>query len=170
MTRTLRVAGRAAGVLMVLAALPGLSACTPEAKPLTAIRAVDGEPVILLAGCPDFQIDSVSVYTESGDPTVAVDGPDRVLRRNGAPLPESLSLFGASPAGWTVTDERLTELAAGKSYGLSAFGDGGNVVPVTFTAADLAALGPGDVLIGKTPSSHEKVTEKEFRRQATEAC
>ena len=148
----------------------GLAGCTPAALPLTAVRAAGGEPVILLAGCADFEIDWISLYTTSRNVTALVDGPDRKLRRTGTQVPESMPLFGPPPAGWEVTDDRLTALAADQLYGLSAFGDGGKAVPITFRAADLAGLGPDEVLVGKTPSSHKKVTERDYRKRAKDAC
>ncbi len=148
----------------------GLAGCSPAALPLTAVRAAGGEPVVLLAGCADFQIDSISLYTTTRDVTASVDGPDRRLRRTGTQVPESMPLFGPPPAGWEVTDDRLTALAADQPYGLAAYGDGGKTVPITFTAADLAELGPDEVLVGKTPSSHKKVTEREYRKRAKNAC
>jgi hypothetical protein len=170
MTVRSRIAGRVAGALVVLAALPGLAACGPPDRPLTALTVAGGAPVVLLAGCDDFTVDSLTVYTRGRNPTVAADGPNRQLDRTGSTTPQSVPLFGDPPAGWQVTDDRLTELAADQSYGLSAFSKGRNTVPIGFTAADLTALAPGEVLVGKVPSSNEKVTEKEFRKRAKKAC
>jgi hypothetical protein len=170
MTLRTTVAGRAAGALVVLAALPGLAACTPADLPLTAVRVTGSKPVVLLASCADFEIDRISVYTTSRDATASVDGPDWKVERTGAEVPESMPLFGEPPAGWTVVDDGLAALAADQPYGLSAYDNGRGTVPITFTGADLATLGPGEVLIGKTPSSHEKVTEEEFRKRAKDAC
>jgi hypothetical protein len=169
MTRT-TLAGRTAGALVALVALSGLAACGPADRPVTAVRAVDGEPVVLLAGCSDFQIDRVSLYPSSVDAPVPDGSPDRTLDRTGTTVPESMPLFGDPPSGWTADDGRLTALAAGQAYSVSAYADGGSAVPITFTAADLAALGPDEVLVGKKPSSHKKVTEREFHKQAKKAC
>jgi len=154
----------------VLAALPGLAACTPADRGLTAVRAAGGRPVVLLAGCADFEIDTVSVYTSSRDVTASVDGPDWEVQRTGVGVPDAMPLLGEPPRGWKVVDDSLAALAADQLYGLSAYADAHGTVPITFTDADLAALGPGEVLIGKTPSSHEKVTEQEFRKRAEDAC
>ncbi|SCE79624.1 hypothetical protein GA0074695_1189 [Micromonospora viridifaciens] len=148
----------------------GLAGCTPADRPLIAVRAADGEPAVLLAGCSDFQIDSISLLTTSRDVTALVDGPDRELRRTGTQVPESMPLFGPPPTGWEVTDDRLTALTADQPYGLAAYSNGRPTVPITFTAADLAELGPDEVLVGKTLSSHEKVTEREYRKRAKNAC
>jgi hypothetical protein len=169
MTRN-SLAGRAVSALVVLTALSGLTACSPRDLPLTAIRAVDGQPVLLLAGCPDLQIDSVSVYPESVDAPVPDGSPTRELDRTGPAVPESMPLFGDPPPGWTADDGKLTALAAGQAYGLMARADNRKAVPIVFTDADLAALGPDEVLVGKSPSSHKKVTEQEFRKQAKKAC
>jgi hypothetical protein len=170
MTYRTTVAGRAAGALVVLAALPGLAACTPADLPMTAVRAAAGGPVVLLASCADFEIDRVSVYTSSRDVTASVDGPGWEAERTGGGVPDAMPLLGEPPAGWKVVDDSLAALTPDQPYGLSANDNGRRTVPITFTDADLAALGPGEVLVGKTPSSHEKVTEQEFRKRAKDAC
>lgn len=156
--------------LVALIAVSGLAACTPAARPMTAVRLVDGEPVVLLAGCADFQIDSVSVYAASGNSASAAPGHDRDIERTGDVVPESMPLFGDPPAGWRVTDKRLTALAPGQRYHLSAWGGTRKTVVITFADSDLAALGPDEVLVGKTPSTHKKTTEKKFREHAEDDC
>ncbi|WP_089006592.1 hypothetical protein [Micromonospora viridifaciens] len=99
--------------------------------------------------------------------TAVVDGPDRKLRRTGTQVPESMPLFGPPPDGWEVTDDRLTALAADQPYGLAAYD---NARPTVGITADLAGLGPDEVLVGKTPSSYKKVTEREYRKRAKDVC
>jgi hypothetical protein len=170
MKPTTLIAGRAAGALIVLAALPLLASCTPAERTLTAVRAVNGEPVVLIAGCADFQIDSITVHPTSKSVTASASGPERELKRSGSATAESLPLFGAPPAGWTVVDGGLTALVEGQAYGLAAYANGKHTVPIGFTATDLATLGAGEVLVGDPPSGHEKVTEKEFQKRAEDAC
>ncbi|MEW2427323.1 hypothetical protein AB0877_04840 [Micromonospora sp. NPDC047644] len=55
-----------------------------------------------------------------------------------------------------MTDDRLTTLAADQPYGLAAYDNARPTVPITFTAADLAELGPDEVLVGK----HRAATRK----------
>jgi hypothetical protein len=170
MTRPLRIFGRVAGALVVLAALPGLAACTPAALPLTALRSAAGEPVVLLAGCPDYTIDEIQLYTSTTNVTASVDGPRRRIARTGAEVPASMPLFGDPPAGWKVTDEGLTELAADGYYSLVAYEGAQGTVGIGFAAADLAALRPDEVLIGARPNGHRTTTEQEFRERAKDAC
>jgi hypothetical protein len=170
MTWAPRVAGRVAGALVVLAALPGLAGCGPPSRPLTAIRARDGQPVVLLAGCADFKIDDVSIVPESGDSTAVDNGPYRALNRTGSVVPDSMIFFDQPPAGWSVSQGVLTELAPDKTYNLMAYARADQTVPITFTSADLNALGPDEVLIGKLPGGHRKVTESDFRRRAKDSC
>lgn len=158
-----------AGALVVLAALPLLSGCTPALRVLIAVRAVDGEPVALLLSCPDFQIDDVSVYTVHRSVTATENGPDRILQRTGPTVPSALKLFGPPPSGWKVVVDDLTALEPGQSYGLGAGASGRSAESVTFTAEDLAALAPDEVLAGD-PRSHEKMTEREFRDGAEDEC
>jgi hypothetical protein len=157
-------------VLAALSALAGLTACTPAARPLTAVRMLGNLPTVLLAACSDFQIDSISLYPDSGDATVAAGGPDRRLERSGSEVPADLPIFGSPPPGWVVASGRLTALAPGQKYGLAGYAHARPTVPITFTAEDLAALGAGEVLVGKRPGSHQKVTEREFRKRAKDSC
>jgi hypothetical protein len=165
-----RFASRVVGTLAVLVTLAGLAACSPAAKPLSALRLDSDRPTVLLAGCPDFQIDSLSVYPNGGSATAPASGPSRRLERTGSEVPDSMPLFGTPPAGWSVSDDGLTALAPGEAYGFTAYAQAQRTVTITFTPEDLAALGAGEVLIGKQPSSHEKVTEKEFRERAKDSC
>jgi hypothetical protein len=156
---------RAVGVLVALAALPGLAACSPGDRALIAVGTAGGEPVVLLAGCDDFQIDSVTVYTQNDEAS-----PRRDLSRTGSELPGSMPLFGDPVPGWKVTGDQLTGLSASGSYGLAAYDGASRAVPIGFEAADLATLGAGEVLVGKPPGGHEKVTEREFRKRAEDDC
>jgi len=168
--RRTRVSGRVVGTFAALATLAGLAACRPAAKPLAAVRLDGGQPTVLLATCPDFQIDAISVYVESGSATAAASGPGRRLERTGPQAPDRMPLLGQPPAGWSASDSSLTALAPGQAYGLTAYAHAQPTLTITFTAEELAALGVGEVLVGKQPSSHEKVTEKEFRKRAEDSC
>jgi len=170
MTRLTIVSGRVAGALVVLAALPGLAGCTPADLPMTAVRADGGHPVALLAGCSDFTIDRISVYTSTRDVTATVDGPNWKVESTGDQAPEVMPLLGEPPAGWKVIEDGLGQFAGDQPYGLMAYDNARGTVPITFTGADLTALGAGEVLVGKAPSSHEKMTESEFRKRAKDAC
>jgi hypothetical protein len=171
-----RFAGRAVGALVVLAALPGLASCSPAARPLIALRAVDGRPTILMASCDDFRIRSISVFPDSAGPTASVSTDRRRLERVDSPPaanaePESLDLFGAPPAGWTTAEAGLTGFTAGQSYTVAAYDRGRPAESVSlFTLADLSALGPDQVLVGDDRADHKATTEKEFRRKAADSC
>ncbi|SCE65723.1 hypothetical protein [Micromonospora chokoriensis] len=56
------------GVLVTLAALAGLTACSPAAKPVLALRVADGQPALVIAECADFTADRISVYTVDATP------------------------------------------------------------------------------------------------------
>ncbi|MEU4161102.1 hypothetical protein [Actinoplanes sp. NPDC026670] len=162
---------RAVGASVALAALAGLAACTPADRPLLALRTAGGEPVMLIVSCDDFRIGRIYLYPLGDNPAVAVDGPERELERTGSAVPDSMPLFGEPPAGWAVTDDRLTALAPAQRYSLFAgTPDGDDTVPIAFTDADLAGLGPDEVLVGKAPISHQRMTEQEFREQGEKDC
>lgn len=158
------------GALAVLATLAGVAGCSPPAKPLVALRLDGGRPTVLLATCPGFRIDTLSLYSNSGSATVAAGGPNRWLERTGPGVPDSMPLFGTPPAGWSVSNGGLTALTPGQAYGLTGYAHARPTLTITFTAEDLAALGAAEVLLGKQPSSHEKVTEQQFRKRSEESC
>jgi hypothetical protein len=156
-----------AGVLCLLATLGTLSACTPADKPLTALRNVDGRPTLLVLSCPDFELDSLSVYP---DPAGTGAATEWEIDRAGGAVPESITLL-EPPPGWTATQTTLTALDPAAGYSVSGFDDGADsTVPIHFTLADLTALAPDQVLIGKPASRREAVSEKEFREDAKDSC
>jgi len=155
---------------VALALLTALGACTPAARPLTAVRVVGGQVTVLVATCTDFQLDTVSLYTDNSGSTGPALGPQRRLVRTGTDVPDSLQIFEAPPSGWSVAEAVLTALTPKQLYGLGGYAQAKSTVPIVFTAEDLAALGGDEVLVGRAPSSHEKVTEKKFRERAKKSC
>jgi hypothetical protein len=159
------------GALIVLTALPGLAACTPAARPLVAVRAVDGRPTALLAVCDDFRIDAVRIYPNSREASASPATGQRRLERVGSSVPESLDLFGPAPAGWSAAVTELSAMEPGQTYTLAASDQGvqAQAVPL-FTLADLTALGPDEVLVRGDHLDHKKTTEKDFRDHAADSC
>jgi hypothetical protein len=155
-----------AGALAALATLACLPACTPPEKAVTALRLVDGHPTLLILSCSDFQIDSVSVYQD--DDSVS-PRPVWRIRREGGPVPGQLRLL-QTPAGWSATEESLSTLRPGTEYGIAAFAEARPAVPINFTLAELDALGPDQVLVGKSASRREAVSESAFRKKAKRSC
>ncbi len=154
-----------AGALAALAIAASLSACTPAPKPVTAMRLAAGQPTLLVVSCPDFQIDYVSVYlvTETS-PRAAW-----VINREGGAVPVEVGLLEAPP-GWSVSDRSLGALADGAEYSAVAYDQARPSVTIHFTLAELAALGPDQVLVGKPASEREAVSEASFRKKARESC
>jgi hypothetical protein len=141
-----------------------LGGCTPGRLPVAAVRAVDGRPVLLLAPCPGFTPDRISVFAEG----TAVDR-SWVLDRTDGAVPAAVTLFRVPP-GWTPVRTSLTDLQAGTRYGVRVSGVGGEAVTVRFTTDRLATLGAGQVLVGDPPSGWRAVPEQEFRERAAESC
>jgi hypothetical protein len=156
---------RAAGVLAALALLSPLAACTPADQPVTALRLVDGRPTLLVLACPNFNVDSVSVYPGSG-----ADAFEWEINADGEPANAAEIPLLTSPEGWSVREASLTALTPGTEYGVSAFDDARRAVPIHFTLADLEALGPDDVLVGERPSGSKVVSEADFREKAGDSC
>jgi hypothetical protein len=159
-----------AGALVVLATLATLAGCSPAAKPVTALRLVDGHPTLLVAKCDDANIDAVSVFTGDGATiTEAWRARDpRLPAETGAP-PDEIRLLEA-PSGWSVSDDSLTTFAPGVDYTATAYGSPGDAFPIDFTLEKLAALDPGQVLAGESNNEATAMSEKDFRDNAEDAC
>jgi hypothetical protein len=160
---------------VALAAVATLPACTPAERPVTALRLVDGHPTLVIESCPDFHVDGVRVFTT--DPSPAPGGVSSaaatrqrwVADRTGGSVPGELRLLEASP-GWSVSERSLTAFAPGKEYVAWAFDQAAAAVSINFTLAELAALGPDDVLVGRPSSKRAAVSESRFREEAKESC
>jgi hypothetical protein len=165
-----RLIARVAGAVAVLVAVGGLSGCIAEDPGFVAVRLVDGQLVMLLARCPDFQLDAVSVYLEdTSSASNAHDLVTRSLKRTGAEVPTSFRFFGRPPKGWEVVGDQLPELQPGKQYGATGSAPTGFSGTMRFTLADLARLAPDEVLVGVNYLT-KKMTEQEFRENAQGDC
>jgi hypothetical protein len=161
---------RAAGALALLVAVCGLSGCIAEDPAMTAVRLVDGQLVVLLARCPDFQFERVSVSArDAGSGSRTTEPMRRSLRRTGAEVPTSLRLFGRPPTGWKVDDDGMTHLEPGQLYGATGSARFDTTPTTEFTLADLARLDPDEVLVGVNFST-KKMTEQKFRDKAQGYC
>ncbi|MGV9211618.1 hypothetical protein ACTFTM_07125 [Micromonospora sp. RB23] len=152
------------GILVVAAALAGMSACSPADKEVLAVRAVDGRPVLLFAECAVFELERISVFTI--DPTPAASW---TIDRMGDAEVTSVTVFELPP-GWTVDEQTLVAFDPAVEYSAAAYGTQRNAVPVHFTLDELTALGPEDVLVGEAAGRRKAVTETAFRKRAEKTC
>jgi hypothetical protein len=158
--------GRVAGALVVLAALSGLTACGPAAKPVVALNYAGGRPTAVIVSCPGFKIDNFSVAdstTFSSKDTWSAQTKDNTA-------PAQITLLVA-PQGWTVTAQTLTAFEAGGKYEAMGYANLADpATSVTFTVDQLKALKPGQVLVSEGNSKSVAVSEKKFRADAADAC
>ncbi|MGC4876501.1 hypothetical protein ACLQ26_09615 [Micromonospora sp. DT43] len=155
---------RAVSILVVLAALAGLSACSPADKPVLAVRAVDGQPVLLLAECAVFTADRISVYTIDVTPAASW-----TVDRDGGAAVAGVTVFEL-PSGWTIDEQTLVAFDSATEYSAAAYGTERNAVPVHFTLGELTGLAPGEVLVGEAAGKRKAVTEAAFRKRAKKVC
>ena len=152
--------GRLAGAL-VLAGLSGLAGCTPQARPVIAVGAVDGRPTAYTVSCADTKVDSVRVEEVAGDQAVA----QWHASTDTAAGPERITLLQA-PDGWTVPTRTLTEFRPGRQYVVFATAHGDDAGTVYFTMEQVAGLRAGQVLVKRG----QVVAEQDFRDAARKAC
>jgi hypothetical protein len=154
----------AVGILVMVAALAGMSACSPADKEVLAVRAVDGRPVLLFAECAVFEMERISVFTI--EPTPAASW---TIDREGGAEVTSVTVFEL-PSGWTVDEQTLVAFDPVAEYSAAAYGTQRDAIPVHFTLNELTALGPGDVLVGEAAGKRKAVTETAFRKRAEKTC
>jgi hypothetical protein len=167
--------GRVAGVVAMLAALSGVTACGPAPKLVAALNYAGGKPTALLVNCPDFKIGSmyVSAIAASSQTRWIAREPTRAGRSLVGPdqaRPAQITLLQA-PAGWTVEEQTLTSFGVAGKYEAQPFSStqhSGNVV--TFTIDRLKALKPGQVLVNNARNEPLTISEKKFRKDAEAAC
>ncbi|MGC4747252.1 hypothetical protein ACLQ28_16580 [Micromonospora sp. DT201] len=155
---------RAVSVLVTLAALAGLTACTPEDKPVVGLRVVDGQPALVLAECAVFAPERISVYTIDVTPAASWT----IDRDGGAKVTDLILL--ELPAGWKPDEQTLVAFDPDTEYSVAAYGDQHNAVPVHFTLPEVTGLGPEKVLVGGTAGERKAITETAFRDRAKKAC
>jgi len=173
------VVKRAVGAVIVLAALAGLSACTPKPMPLIAVGAADGQVQAMIADCGGDRVKSVilnEVDPGQADPGQAAGSrapePSRTLTRDksGSSRVTNVSIFETS-SGWTVENRGVTALDPTRTYSMWALSTGRYIAPVgPFTRADVDRLGKDEVLVGDGYTAPVKVSEKRFRKQAADSC
>ncbi|MEO3769972.1 hypothetical protein [Micromonospora sp. B9E7] len=152
------------GVLATLTALAGLSACTPADKPLTALRVVDGEPVLVVAECAVFTATRIAVFTEDPAPLAKW-----AIEREGTEELAAVTLL-QPPPGWRVAEQSLVAFEPDVEYAVTAHGDQNDADSIDFTMKDLTELGPGQVLVSDGGTKRKAVTETAFRDRAKKAC
>ncbi|MEH1165370.1 hypothetical protein V6V47_08280 [Micromonospora sp. CPCC 205539] len=155
---------RVAGALVALAALLGLTACSPAEKPVSALRVVDGQPALVLAQCSVFTADRISVSTTDATPSESW-----TIDRGGATEVTAVTLL-QPPSGWTVGEQSLVALKPDVEYALAASGRQNDAETVHFTLAEVTGLGPEQVLVGDGGSKRKAVTETAFRDRAKKVC
>ncbi|MGC5306792.1 hypothetical protein [Micromonospora zamorensis] len=92
---------RAVGILVMLGAVAGLSACSPAEKPVLALRLIDGQPTLLVAKCEVFTADRISVFTTGVTPTAKW-----AIIRDGGGEVATVTLL-ESPSGWRLEQQSL---------------------------------------------------------------
>ncbi|TQJ20723.1 hypothetical protein FBZ33_0926 [Micromonospora sp. A202] len=152
------------GVLVTLAALAGLTACSPADKPVIALRVVDGQPALVLAECADFTADRISVYTIGVTPAASW-----TIDRDSGSEVTSLTLL-ETPPDWHPAEQTLVAFDPNIEYSVAAYGNPRNAVPVRFTLAEVTGLGPEKVLVGGSAGKRKAVTETAFRDRAKKTC
>jgi hypothetical protein len=158
--------GRVAGALAVLAALSGLTACGPAAKPVVALNYAGDRPTAVIVSCPGFKIDNFYVDDIT---TFDAKAKWKIQTKDNA-APAQITLLVAPP-GWMVLAETLTAFEAARKYEVVPFANLADpATSVAFTVDQLKALPPGQVLISKGNSKSAAVSEKKFRADAADAC
>lgn len=155
---------RAVGVLLTLAALAGLSACSPADKPVLALHVADGRLTLLVAECDVFTAERMSVFTIGLTPTQKWT----IARADGEKV-AAVTLLELPP-GWRVAEQTLATFEPDIEYAVSASGDQTNADSVNFTVAQVTELGPGQVLVSEGGTKQKAVTETAFRDRAKKAC
>ncbi|MDG4779522.1 hypothetical protein O7614_07690 [Micromonospora sp. WMMD961] len=152
------------GVLVTLTALAGLSACTPADKPLTALRVVDGQPVLVVAECAAFTATRIAIFTEEPAPPAKW-----AIEREGTDELAAVTLL-QPPPGWKVAEQSLVAFEPDVEYAATAHGDQNDADPIDFTMRELTALGPDQVLVSDGGAKRKAVSETAFRDRAKKAC
>ncbi|GGO29967.1 hypothetical protein [Micromonospora parathelypteridis] len=150
-------------VLLTLTALAGLSACTPADKPLTALRVVDGQPVLVVAECAVFTATRIAVFNE-GTPTGKW-----AIEREGTEELAAVTLL-QPPPGWKVAEQSLVALEPDTLYAVTAYGSQNDAAPIDFTLGEVTRLGPDQVLVNDGGTKRKAITETAFRDRAKKAC
>jgi hypothetical protein len=164
------------GLLLLVVMLGALAGCTPADVPIVGLAVRDGQPVGVIVPCAD-QFTQLSVYKVNQGSAAATDEPFTRWGVNGTPAttdPVEVALFGPAPEGWRVDlpdsdDVELTALTADAGYSL-----GGrsryNSIDVPFTVADLARIGPDQVLAPVDHDEFEVMSRDAFLREARGHC
>jgi len=140
----------------VLISCVALGACYMGPLPVqhAALAIVDGKPAAIVAVCEESSVDVVLALTDGT--------PHGEFQRWSATVPvpagaDHVEVPLLGPAGEdTVVVTPLTALEPGRFYALDSpnYGPEGTKAPsVTFTAADLPAIGSGQVLVANDPDS-----------------
>ena len=116
---------RPVSFLVTLAALAGLSACSPADKPVLAVRAVDGQPALLLAECSVFTADRISVYTIDVTPAASW-----TVDRDGGAEVAGVTVLELPP-GWTIDEQTLAAFDSATEYSAAAYGAQRDAIPFT---------------------------------------
>ncbi|MFC5924786.1 hypothetical protein [Micromonospora vulcania] len=151
------------GVLVTLAALAVLSACSPAEKPVIALRVVDGQPTVVLAECAVFSAKRIAVFTTKLTPTAKW-----AIERDGGEEPGTVTLL-QPPPGWRVLEQSLVAFEPDIEYSVAAHGDRNDAETVRFTLAEVTRLGPEQVLVG-SGDERKAITETAFRERAKKVC
>ncbi|MFF2193532.1 hypothetical protein [Streptomyces sp. NPDC058157] len=153
------------GVVLVLS---GLAACTPAEKSLLAVeRADNGATRVLIAPCPGYDADDLSVFLDEDSQGLRSWALTSELNSGS---PGQVELFKPLE-GWKVYDSTLTELRTPGKYVATVSGSinsRGLSGRVAFTVADLEHLGKGQVFSGN--GDGRAMDREDFMHPSRELC
>ncbi|WP_433652452.1 hypothetical protein ACQP2C_09045 [Micromonospora zamorensis] len=152
------------GVLVTFAALAGLTACSPADKPLTALRVVNGQPVLMVAECAVFTATRIAVFTVEPAPPAKW-----AIERAGTEQLAAVTLL-QPPPGWNVAEQSLAAFEPDIEYAVTAYGDQNKAESINFTLTQVSELRPDQVLVSDGGTKRKAVTETAFRDRAKKAC
>lgn len=174
------------GVLTLVITAGLVAGCTPsKVVPNAAIlKRDDGQLVILVAPCEDYQITDVLLAT--GDDTATPASPGRwwieapreegrSMRHRTVDGPVEVVPFRAL-ADWTIEDDDLgSSLRPGVTYRAGGFMEGKHSHQATgpeFTLADLERLRPGEVHAAPKDKDGDPIvmSRADFEDRAADAC
>ncbi|MFI6261879.1 hypothetical protein [Micromonospora sp. NPDC051006] len=174
---------RQTAAMMQLPLLGLLAACTPPDEPVVALAVLDGRPIGVLVPC-DGSFSQMSVYETSEDHTTDRSLTSwRIIGQSTTEVVE-VPLLGQPPEGWETAGTReasppasgtaarrepLTELKPDATYSLSG-SSGRDAIPVDFSTADFARIGPDQMLAPVDHDTTKVVSRDAFVRVARKSC
>ncbi|MCC5575899.1 hypothetical protein IMZ11_09635 [Microtetraspora sp. AC03309] len=159
-------------VALATLAFFGVACGTPAPKGILAVeRAQDGGVRLLLADCPGYVAQDVSVIADTDDDSELVDWSVHNSGRTSSV--RDIQVFQGPPEGWRTTGDTLTALREGVPYVANVNGNvGGRGLRgrVPFTVEDLKGLGSGEVLTWNGGDKNVKTDRDDFLHGDPDRC